>query len=224
MLLSLLLKQKLALSPFCFPQYQQTNDCIPTLNYSYLHSEYGLISWVNAVSVQKLNVPDLVVIDQLNQQQQGRSYDQVHKTQNINIHTNNQPEAASLINTQDLNSNDQQQSQITFECLISFDKRKDKNLIIKWHHDDRVEPIYQWIPELNKRSIAPQYRAYIAPIVTAASQQQSQQAIDSQSTLSGLNQNVSSTNFNLNQTQLLEAGFKLVRPSKELGGKFEDFF
>lgn len=179
---------------------------------------------MNAVSVQKLNVPDLVVIDQLNQQQQGRSLDHLHKTQNINLPTNNQPEAASLINTQDLNSNDQQQSQIKFECLISFDRRKDKNLIIKWHHDDRVEPIYQWIPELNKRSIAPQYRAYIAPIVTTPQQhqqQQSQQVIDSQSMLLGLNQNVT-PNLNSNQTQLLEAGFKLVRPSKELGGKFEN--
>lgn len=93
---------------------------------------------------------------------------------------------------------DQSSSQITFECLISYDKRKDKNLIVKWHHDDRFEPIYQWIPGLNKRSIAPQYRAYIAPIVGANLDQANQ----------------SSAN------QLLEAGFKLIKPSKELGGKF----
>lgn len=179
---------------------------------------------MDAVSVQRLSVPDLVVIDQLNQHQQyqqqhnqhhhqqlAKSTDQTHRTQNINLNSNSQPEAASLINIQDLSANEQQ-SQITFECLISFDKRKDKHLVVKWHHDEQPEPIYQWIPELNKRQIAPQYQAYIAPIVA-----QQPLALDSQ-LLAGLNQN-GTTIANLNQTQLLEAGFRLVRPSKELGGK-----
>lgn len=171
---------------------------------------------VNGVSIQRLNVPDLVVIDQLNQphllHQQSRPSEQNKATQSINQNLNNQPEAASLINGQDLNhTNDSQQSQITFECLISFDRRKDKNLIVKWHHDDRIEPIYQWIPELNKRSIAPQYRAFIAPIVSG------QQALLSDSPPA----NGSNGSGGPNQAiASLEAGFRLVRPSKELGGKF----
>jgi len=169
-----------------------------------------------AVSVQRLNVPDLVVIDQLNQpqlpnQHPGRQSSEQNKTQNINPpNSKNGPEAASLINGHDLSANEAQ-SQIVFECLISFDKRKDKNLIVKWHHDDRIEPIYQWIPELNKRSIAPQYRAYIAPV--APNPQQATRTLDAQA---GSNQNSSTSS---NQTQLLEAGFRLVRPTKELGGK-----
>lgn len=78
---------------------------------------------------------------------------------------------------------------------------------MKWHHDDRIEPIYQWIPELNKRFIAPQYRAYIAPIGST----------NQQHDLLGANSNQNATS---NQIQLLEAGFKLVRPSKELGGEY----
>lgn len=193
-----------------------------------------------AVSVQKLNVPDLVVIDQLNQQQhqltrvgaptneQKQQQQQLqiqHRTQNVNLNTDSQPEAASLINSQDLSSSNlnEQQQQITFECLISFDKRKDKNLVVKWHHDDRIEPIYQWIPELNKRSIAPQYRAYIAPIVAPAGQPIVGSSLSPEATQQGFNGSMVATNINSQngsqQIQLLEAGFRLVRPSKELGGK-----
>ena len=154
---------------------------------------------VDAVSVQKLNVPDLVVIDQLNlvqqqHQQQARSSD-AHKPPLVSGGGPEQPEAASLINSQD------QQQQFTFECLVGFDKKRDKNLIVKWHHDERNEPIYQWIPELNKRSIAPQYRAFIVPIVGSTT---------------GVPSGPDAGN---NTNQVLEASFKLVRPSKELGGK-----
>lgn len=187
---------------------------------------------MEAVSVQRLNVPDLVIIDQLNQQKSptanlnGRSVSvatdqQLHRTINANHH--NQPEAASLTTTLDLNSaNSNDSHYVTFECLISFDKRKDKNLVVKWHHDDRIEPIYQWIPELNKRSIAPRYLPYIAPIV---SQQPSAQiaSTDSQHAYSGIGQGETTSGINTNQIQLLEAGFRLVRPSKELGGKLASF-
>lgn len=185
---------------------------------------------MEAVSIQKMNVPDLVVIDQQNQQQlpsihqNGRSVtgaDQhPHRAQNAN--QNNQPEAASLINMQDLNSaNASDPHYITFECLISFDKRKDKNLIVKWHHEDRVEPIYQWIPELNKRSIAPRYMHYIVPIVTSHSPSLVTTS-DSHNPSSGSSPVTS--DFGSNQIQLLEAGFRMVRPSKELGGKFVGMF
>lgn len=168
-------------------------------------------------------MPDLVVIDQFNQahQSQGKSLDALSSRLNAasaqaiahgritNLEPNGQPEAASLINNPEAAL---QLQQITFECLVSFDRRKDKNLIVKWHHDDRAEPIYQWIPELNKRSIAPQYRAFIAPIVSASSNQ-SQQSYDNSQTQTAPHNNPT------NSTQTLEAGFRLVRPSKELGGK-----
>lgn len=169
-----------------------------------------------AVSVQRLSVPDLVVIDQSNQQPH-RFHQGLDHAAQLTARSNgqNQPEAASLINM-DLSGNAtstdslQQAQQITFECLISYDKRKDKNLIVKWHHDDRVEPIYQWIPALNKRSIAPQYRAYIAPIVISSP------TADSQLNVAAAPPNQTAAN---SQIQTLEAGFKLVRPSKELGGR-----
>ena len=172
-------------------------------------------------------MPDLVVIDQFNQAHQSQvksGLDPVNSRMNAatavsaqatangritNLEPNGQPEAASLINNPEAAL---QPQQITFECLVSFDRRKDKNLIVKWHHDDRAEPIYQWIPELNKRSIAPQYRAFIAPIVSASSNQ-TQQSYDNTQTVP---HNIST---NSTQTQTLEAGFRLVRPSKELGGK-----
>lgn len=187
-----------------------------------------------AVSVQRLNVPDLVVIEQTSNQVQSARSSDLHRPFNTHLggahpggqpqqqqqqqpatnHNNpNQPEAASLINNLDLSS-PREQPQVTFECLIGFDKKKDKNLVIKWHHDERVEPIYQWIPELNKRSIAPQYRSYIAPIVGPPAT-----AFNNSGAMSPTaGQNVSS-NANPNQIQLLEAGFRLIRPSKELGGK-----
>lgn len=215
-----------------------------------------------AVSVQKLSVPDLVVIDQFNQQQNNRllsldgrlnSFSPIGQQQQQtafqkdyqqNSQTN-QPEAASLINNSSLSyqqqldllngsgselQQQQQQQNITFECLISFDKKKDKNLIVKWHHDDRSEPIYQWIPELNKRSIAPQYRAYIVPTVNNNNHglfhnnhQLASASINAADATSGI---VNITNLaeqqlasNNNNIQLLEAGFKLIRPSKELGGE-----
>lgn len=145
----------------------------------------------------------------------------LHKAQILNNY--NQPEAASLINTPDLNSaNSTDSHYVTFECLISFDKRKDKNLVVKWHHDDRIEPIYQWIPELNKHSIAPRYSPYIAPII---SQQPSSLmgSTDLQHANAGTGQSTTSPSFNSNQIQLLEAGFRMVRPSKELGGKLASF-
>lgn len=176
----------------------------------------SLFLLANAVNVQKLSVPDLVVIDQQNQPQlspntnHNRLYGSDSANQRTSASTGNQPEAQSLINAnQDLATNDLQ-SQITFQCLVSYDKRKDKNLIIKWHHDDRAETIYQWIPELNKRSIAPQYRAYIAPIVAAPMDWQIG---------AGLNLSSPASSSLTNQTQLLEAGFRLIRPSKELGGE-----
>lgn len=171
-----------------------------------------------AVNVHKLSVPDLVVIDQQNQphfqpavvQSKLYSPDQTNYRGGFNTSLNNQPEAQSLINSnQDLTSSDLQ-SQITFQCLISYDKRKDRNLIIKWHHDDRAETIYQWIPELHKRSIAPQYRAYIVPIVSTP--------VDWQIS-NGFNLSSPGVSSPTNQTQLLEAGFRLIRPSKELGGE-----
>lgn len=158
-----------------------------------------------AVSIQRLDVPDLLVIDQHHHQNQPRTSlakfgllagrpDRIQNT------SSSEPETASLINPQDPSIKDE----ITFECLITFDPRRDKNLIVKWHHDDRIEPIYQWIPELNKRSIAPQYRAHIEPMVAATNL--SSKGRDSAA----------------GQMQLLEAGFKLVKPSKELGGKSVD--
>lgn len=171
------------------------------------------------MSVQRLNVPDLVVIDQ--QQSAFRTQQQQQQQQPEAASLINQSQLASdLVHTQSLAHNNtqnephhqqQQQQQlpvntVTFECLISYDKRKDKNLIVKWHHDDRVEPIYQWIPELNKPLIAPHYRSYISPI-TAQSQLNNQQ------------QQTGPTNSTSSNIQLLEAGFKLVRPSKELAGK-----
>ena len=129
----------------------------------------------------------------------------------------NEPEAASLITRDptggggaDQVAPNQQVQQITFECLVSYDKRRDKNLIVKWHHDERNEPIYQWIPELNKRSIAPQYRPYIVPIVGASSN-------NSNSSTSG--SELLAQNKTRPVLSLLEAGFKLYRPTKELGGK-----
>lgn len=234
----------------------------PTLSLTHAHKTahttmIGLTigpSWlqqaaVAAVSVQRLTVPDLVVVDQpqLNQQQQqppppiqlARSTSDPPgshlRTQSIHPPPNNlaqqqqqQPEAASLINFQDPSSGSinasggsheqQQQQLLTFECLISYDRKKDKNLIIKWHHDDRVEPIYQWIVELDKISIAPQYKPYILANNSTASQralqldwQQQQQP---RTAVGNSTANVNSNN------QLLEAGFRLIRPSKELGGKF----
>lgn len=186
-----------------------------------------------AINVQRLNVPDLVVIEQQNlhnnqavvvaKQQLAAAADMTSGRQHqLQQQHKTQPEAASLINdlTTIANSNvnsasqleaigQQQQlgNQITFECLISYDRKKDRNLIIKWHHDDRVEPIYQWIPELNKRSIAPQYRAFIAPIINSNNQQVGDATTTATNTGNG------------NQTQLLQAGFRLVRPTKEHGGE-----
>lgn len=168
------------------------------------------------MSVQKLSLPDLVVIDQLNQPQLHQNgaqrppnpaaADQRQLRAKSPSLATIQPEAQSLINAnanQDLAPAQQDShAQITFQCLVSYDKRKDKNLIIKWHHDDRTETIYQWIPELNKRSIAPQYKAYIAPIISAP--------LDW----------AGSSNQSSAGVQLLEAGFRLVRPNKELGGEF----
>lgn len=166
----------------------------------------------SAVQVQRLSVPDLLVIDQMATTAIG-SQPATLPTQNawatgsatakLNQSAGrSQPEAASLINA----ATSAEPMQITFECLVGYDKRRDRNLVVKWHHDERLEPIYQWIPELNKRSIAPQYRAYIVPIVTA-----------NQTATSSTSMNREPDSFASNQT--LEAGFKLVRPSKELGGK-----
>lgn len=206
---------------------------------------------VAAVSVQRLTVPDLVVVDQpqLNQQQQqppppiqlARSTSDPPgshlRTQSILPPPNNlaqqqqQPEAASLINFQDPSSGSinasggggheqqQQQQLLTFECLISYDRKKDKNLIIKWHHDDRVEPIYQWIVELDKISIAPQYKPYILANNSTASQRALQLDWQQQQQQPRTAVGNSTANVNSNN-QLLEAGFRLIRPSKELGGKF----
>lgn len=192
-----------------------------TMSYLFQSTDSQPILLVEAVSVQRLTVPDLVVIDRSHPTQQSMSADSTllsgHKTQGNDAGLgDNQPEAASLIHSQDLNSNDQQHmNPITFECLISYDRKKDRNLIIKWHLDDRTEPIYQWIPELNKRSIAPQYRSYIAPIIAP---QQSAIPTQESGPFGGINS--TSPGGSPSQTQLLEAGFKLVRPTKELGGKF----
>lgn len=250
--------------PFQFRPPQPPSKSIYRLktNSDASHKINGPVGWfvAEAVSVQRLNVPDLLVIDPLNQaafqhypnsnsspnqnqhqhqhQHQGRSSDHLHTQQTTGpssassgsssssqLNSNNQPEAASLINmstTSGQSATDlsgaggrEPLQQFTFECIISFDKRKDKNLIVKWHHDERNEPIYQWIPELNKRSIAPQYRPFIAPIVSG--QIESQQLTSPTQTLA---QNVSTPlNTNQSQIQLLEAGFRLVKPTKELGGK-----
>lgn len=116
------------------------------------------------------------------------------------------PEAASLINEPQLPA--QRQQPTTFECLVSFDRKRDRNLVVKWHHDERQEPIYQWIPELNKRSIAPQYRAFIAPVLSQFQLRQEERSE------SGANSTLS----------LVEAGFRLVRPTKELGGWSKNVF
>lgn len=206
-----------------------------------------------AVTIQRLNVPDILVIDQQQPQHlqsqlfMGSKYPagnnaavQVDKAQVVA--NSNQPETASLVNPQELNGSNTK-DEITFECLISFDKRRDKNLIVKWHHDDRIEPMYQWIPELNKRSIAPQYRAHIIPILSSASLLQTPTIDPRQAGLGSSNgaiqltsgsgsgsgggnfsaqaQDSMSSSQDRNQIQILEAGFKLVKPSKELGGKLD---
>lgn len=79
-----------------------------------------------------------------------------------------------------------------FDCLVAYDKRVDTNLVVKWHHEQRSEPIFQWIPELGKRAIAPIFKAHLIP--------------------SALSSVVS------NNSSWLDAGFWLVRPSKEFGG------
>lgn len=172
-----------------------------------------------AVYIQKLNVPDLLVIDQQHKQTQqtplvpSRLSGHIDKSSSLG---SGQPEISSLYNQAESSK-----EEIVFECLISFDRRKDKNLIVKWHHDDRIEPIYQWIPELHKRSITPQYRSNIIPIISVANPQ------PYSDTRQYLNQTTSDNSSNSSQTydsssyiQTLEAGFKLVKPSKELGGEY----
>lgn len=178
-------------------------------------------------------MPDLVVIGQQQQQQnhpnsrfQSAPGDELRAARfsaptTAARNQQQQPEAASLITSgqpqqgANLATNEQL---ITFECLISYDKRKDKNLIVKWHHDERNEPIYQWIPELNKRSIAPQYRAYIMPVASSSGHQFNQSAPFGLQPSEGA-QHLSSSSSSASNNQTIEASFKLVRPTKELGGK-----
>lgn len=214
----------------------------------------SFIRLVEAVSIQRLNVPDLLVLDQ-QQNQLGAGQLQAPPNGNTNrllIPTNQQTNLPITSNLFDARSNNssttathlrQQQliasklpetaslsinptpEEITFECLISFDRRKDKNLIVKWYHEDRPEPIYQWIPELSKRSIASHYRAHIVPVVSSSGliaignnndghhlMNRNQQHSD------GTNQ-THETHQQQQQLQLIEAGFRLVKPTKELGGE-----
>lgn len=190
-------------------------------------------------------MPDLLVIDQQNQPQPNagrRAYgsnqnaptpvhtgiiSKDHHQPSSNYH-HLQPETASLINLQPVHP---APDEITFECIIGFDRRKDKNLIVKWHHEDRQEPIYQWIPELNKRSIAANYRPHIVPIVSSTN---SNSNLNNNNNNNENNNRQSATHLSeiqptpntnnlmngaTNDSQVIEAGFKLVNPSKELGGK-----
>lgn len=47
---------------------------------------------------------------------------------------------------------------IILDCIYSLDENKDKiKLVIKWFFKDDPIPIYQWIPELDKRSVSPRF-------------------------------------------------------------------
>lgn len=184
-------------------------------------------------------MPDLFVIDRQAQHHSIGSYNNYSGLQLLD-----QPVAASLITSisnqqqQPADSNysnpivhqinqQQQQPYLTFECSISYDRAKDKNLIVKWHHDDRLEPIYQWIPELSKLSIAPQYRAFIVPLISQQQQQptsrKSNERPSSNNSPQQQQHNVQAPSeppmMSQEQQQTIEAGFRLVRPSKELGGE-----
>lgn len=155
------------------------------------------------MTVQRLHVPDILVLDssavQLQAQQQAPTWlAQTTAPSNSNAPIGGQLSSAAA---------PEQSAQVTqqsmrFECLVAYDKRSDKNLVVKWFHDDEPEPILQLIPELNKRSVAAKYRAHIVP------------------------PSVSLGNSSLaasahNNWQLVDAGFRLSKPnSREFGGKY----
>ncbi|KAI1292327.1 hypothetical protein HDE_07297 [Halotydeus destructor] len=43
---------------------------------------------------------------------------------------------------------------VILDCIYSYDEEKDKQLVVKWFFNDDPEPIYQWIPELNSRTLS----------------------------------------------------------------------
>jgi len=190
-------------------------------------------------------VPDLVVLDQqlamLNNQlqlqtmgpQSAPNYHQRPDTQTQawaqQTGPKHQPQAASLVNEPLRQQQQQQQQQlntlnhhqINFECLVSFDKKRDKNLVIKWHHDERSEPIYQWIPELNKRTIAPQYRGFIVAAAAGGGVPSGGAGLAGHSSGAPNSTGSAQDHSADGQLQVLEAGFKLVRPTRELGGEYQ---
>lgn len=44
------------------------------------------------------------------------------------------------------------------DCDYSFENSKDTQLVVKWFFNDDPFPIYQWIPEHNRRSTSPRFR------------------------------------------------------------------
>ena len=70
--------------------------------------------------------------------------------------------AESIIEIKSLNMPDRIENgtreSIILDCIYSLDENKDKiKLVIKWFFRDDPVPIYQWIPELNKKSYSPRF-------------------------------------------------------------------
>lgn len=41
---------------------------------------------------------------------------------------------------------------VILDCVYTYDANEDQHLVVKWFFNDDPKPIYQWIPDLNKRS------------------------------------------------------------------------
>lgn len=56
---------------------------------------------------------------------------------------------------------------VILDCIYTFDAEDDKKLVVKWFYrsdsaknDDPV-PLYQWIPELNSRTLSPRFKGKV---------------------------------------------------------------
>lgn len=50
-------------------------------------------------------------------------------------------------------------SSVTLDCVYSYDPG-DVKLVVRWFHNDSPEPIYQWIPEPDRRYVGELIRPY----------------------------------------------------------------
>ena len=72
------------------------------------------------------------------------------------------PVAKGLIEIRELNMPERVENgtrdSIILDCVYSLDEANDKyKLVVKWFFRDDPVPVYQWIPELNKRTYSPRF-------------------------------------------------------------------